>query len=215
MIVLVTALIFLAACADQERTPSSLDLDTPGSEKPTLADGGQTTTETAVDLTPPSLVTPATPTTTEDALNAEAWRIYENDFFGYRFSYPPEARISKQGVTGFPAEELPQNMTTEMYWEQLEATYPDDLCVSVRIKTGFVTFVPASEKGGRYTGPCGITGVGDYALTDISETILIDDQTCIASGSRLFRQSATPSWEGEFYLLPLDDTITVHFGSLG
>jgi hypothetical protein len=221
---LVIALVGLTACAAQEPTPSGLDLETTKAIMPALEGVESTTVETAESMTTPTMPplpiqtpiataeTIVTPSTTSVADALEEWLIYENDFFGYRFSYPSSARISKQGVTGFPAEELPENVTTEEYWEQLETTYPADLCVSVQYGSGFVAFVPSDEIGGKYTVPCGVTGVGDYDMVDVVETVLIDGKPYTASGFRLYERE-TGGWRGEYYILPFNDRIAIHFGS--
>jgi hypothetical protein len=139
----------------------------------------------------------------------DGWHTYENEFLGYRFSYPPEARVRIQGLTGFPLDELPEEMTVEAYQTQLEATYPDDLCVSVGYQNSFITFVPAAEAGGRYTVPCGVTGVGDDDLVEVTETFLIDGRPCTAGGLEFYREGV---WQGVFYFLPLTEHISVHYG---
>jgi hypothetical protein len=98
---------------------------------------------------------------------------YRNDFYGYEFSYPPEGRLEVSGVTGFPSEELPAGLTADAYLRQIEANYPDGICAAVRLEMGTVVFIVAPERGGRYGGPCGWTGVGDYDLIDQMENITI------------------------------------------
>ncbi len=155
-----------------------------------------------------------THTHTSISAHEKGWLDYENDLFGYRFNYPPEARIRTLGVTAVPADELPEDVTLEEYLEQLSEEYPGDLCVSVSYKTIFVIFVPAAEKGGKYTGPCGVTGVGDYEFVDLVEVVQFDNQPCTAYGWRLQKRGGNISWQGEFYFLKVNDTITIHFGSM-
>ncbi|MFO7678990.1 MAG: hypothetical protein R6X34_02985 [Chloroflexota bacterium] len=161
----------------------------------------------------PSLTPTVTPIPVPTSNVVEGWLMYQNDFFNYRFSYPPEARIRRQGVTGVPIEEVPENMTVEEYWEKLKELYPNNLCISVEYGTGFVIFVPSEEKGGRYTGPCGITGVGDDDIVSLSETVLIDGESYTASGVK-FYERGTGAWQGEFYILKLNDHVAIHYGSL-
>jgi hypothetical protein len=78
----------------------------------------------------------------------EGWLTYHNDFYAYSFSYPPEAEIVTQGVSGFPTEELPEDMTAAEYRRQLEDTYPDNICVSSVLKAGSVHFF--GSVGGRW-----------------------------------------------------------------
>jgi hypothetical protein len=170
-------------------------------------------TASATPIPPTPSPTLATVTLIATSSTVVGWSAYKNEYFGYEFAYPVDARIRTQGVTGFPTSELPENVTAEAYLQQLEATYPDNLCVSVHYLTSFVTFVPAAEKEGRYTVPCGVTGIGDYDIIDLSETVIIDGVPYTASGWRLYERG-TDTWHGEFYFLETSDTITIHYGSL-
>ncbi len=143
------------------------------------------------------------------------WLTYQNNFFGYQFSYPAEATITVQGVTGFPTGELPQGMTADDYLQQLEASYPDDLCVGVQHQQGFVTFLPAWEKAGKYTDPCGVTGVGDYDLVEASETVEIDGRVYTATGLKTYERNEEAHWINEFYTITLGDGSMIHYGSMG
>lgn len=170
-----------------------------------------TTAPTATLTASPSPMPSATPIPTSSVV--AGWLSYENEYFGYRFAYPPDARIRTQGVTGFPNEELPENMTDEAYREQLEERYPDDLCVTVLYEDGFVVFAPAYEKEGQYTVPCGVTGIGDYVLTDITETVVIDDISLTTTAGVQMR-GKDGAWRGEFLRLPISDDIYIDYGSM-
>jgi hypothetical protein len=166
--------------------------------------------------TPPRLsaatVPPSpTPRSTSDIL--AGWWLYENNFYDYHFSYPPEAPISTQGVTGFPTDELPENMTSENYRRQLAANYPNDICVNVQYKLGFVTFKPSEEAGGKYSGPCGVTGVGAYDVQAITETVMIDQYPYIARGWLVSERNEAATWHSQFYFITLGDGTAIHFGS--
>jgi hypothetical protein len=82
----------------------------------------------------------------------------------------------------------------------------------VQYGSGFVAFVPSDEIGGKYTVPCGVTGVGDYDIVDVVETVLIDGEPYTASGFRLYERE-NEGWRGEYYILPFNDRIAIHFGS--
>lgn len=170
-------------------------------------------TATAVPPSPTPRATAPTPTPVPTSDVVAGWLTYENTYFGYRFAYPPDARIRIQGVTGFSIEELPENMTVEAYLEQLQELYPDDLCVTVLYEEGFVVFAPAFDKEGKYTVPCGVTGVGDYVLTDITETVVIDGVPLTTTVGVQMRGSAG-AWRGEFLRLPVNDDIYIDYGSM-
>lgn len=184
-----------------------------------------TTTPTPLPVTavattdiPPTESIPL-PSATQTAIPSSAvvvgWLKYDNDFLGYQFSYPPEATIGTQGVTGFPTDELPQGMSAEAYRQQLETVYPDNLCVGVRTGLGFVTFVPSSAEEGRYTVPCGVTGVGDYDLLELTEVVQIEGFPHTAKGWQAYERSEEALWQSEFYYITFADGSQIHYGSFG
>jgi len=163
-------------------------------------------TATATPPTPSPTVPPI-PTSAE----VDGWLVYENDFLGYRFSYPPEARIHVQGFTGFPMDELPENLTVEEYQAQLEAEYPDNLCVTVSYQAAFIAFVPSYDTIGKYTVPCGVTGVGDFEIRTEEVSLIIDGRQMVGTIHRLF--GGESNWRGEFTLLEAGDDLGIHYGS--
>lgn len=42
--------------------------------------------------------------------------MYENAFYGYQFSYPPEANVGIEGVIDFPWDEKPENLSYDAFW---------------------------------------------------------------------------------------------------
>ncbi len=199
-------------------TEATVIEETVTEESPTMSAPTATTQAFVPQLEPEATATPTpaptapppTPILTSDVV--AGWLTYENEYFGYQFAYPPDARIRTHGVTGFPTDELPENVTSEEYRRQLEETYPDDLCVTVQYEEGFVVFVPASERERLYSVPCGVTGVGDYEIIGVSETVLIDGIPVEASGSQL--HGCDGVWRGEFFFLDVSDTVTIHYGSM-
>lgn len=163
-------------------------------------------TATATPPTPSPTVTPI-PTSAE----VDGWLVYENDFLGYRFSYPPGARIRVQGFTGFPMDELPENLTVEEYQAQLEAEYPDNLCVTVSYEAVFIAFVPSYDTVGKYTVPCGVTGVGDFEIRTEEVSLIIDGRQMVGSIHREF--GGEGNWRGEFTLLGDGNDLGIHYGS--
>lgn len=188
--------------------PATLTAPAASASNPPAAAGGLEPTATPT-ATPPTSLPTATPIPTSSSV--PGWLTYENDFLGYRFSYPPEARISTQGVTGFPTDELPENVTAEEYLAQLEAKYPDDLCVTVSYETIFIAFVPPSEGVGAYTVPCGVTGVGDYTVESNVESLIVGNKQMIGRTFWLYGEVGV--WRGEFTMLEPDDSVGIHYGS--
>lgn len=228
LLLLIAAL--LAACAAggevievtsraQETTISPTPTATPTSQ-PTNPPTATLPAATATTTTPTGLPTSTDPTATATPSPVATsdlvagWLLYENDFYGYRFSYPPEATIGTQGVTGIPADEIPEDMTPTEYRRLLEDTYPEGLCVGVEYKLGFVVFRVPWEEGGKYTGPCGVTGVGAYDLHGASETVMIDRHPYTASGYRVHERNEEATWHSEFYFIDLGDGTRINYGSV-
>lgn len=210
------------AAVSSPEAPTSSPIPAPPTPSPitaTAAPTAQLSPTPTLPLPTPTLTSIATPTATATpsliptSATVAGWLIYDNDFFGYSFSYPPEARISTQGVTGFPTEELPEDMTADEYRQQLEQIYPHDICVSVRYRSGFVTIKPSEEAGGRYGAPCGITGIGVYDGTAITETIMLDGRPTIITGSQLREVDETAAWAAEYFIIRLDDGTRIDVGS--
>ena len=114
------------------------------------------------------------------------WLTYTNAFLGYQFDYPPGAVISAEGVTGYPTEELPAGMTSDQFFAQLEATYPDQLCVNVQLPIAFLTIGAPEERGGKYSSPCGVSGIGAYTLVNKTETVTVGGQAYSAGGMEIY-----------------------------
>ena len=107
----------------------------------------------------------------------ENWFTYTNEFLEYSFQYPQEAKIVEEGVTGFPSEELPPNMSIEEYFAYLKEEYPSHLCIRVHYKGLFISITPPEGKGRKYTGPCGISGIGNtYRFEKYNEEIFIAEE---------------------------------------
>ena len=170
-------------------------------------------TETAVPnpTSIPTAVPSPTPIPTSETI--AGWLAYHNDFFSYLLSYPPEATIGGTGVSGFPSEELPKGMTGSEYLRQLETVYPENICVGVTYKVGFITILPSAESGGRYSSPCGVTGVGAYDVVDVAETVIIDGAAYTARGTQIRERDEAATWHNELYFLTLNNGTTIQFGS--
>ncbi len=170
----------------------------------------------AIPPTPTPAVTPPLPTPTPTPILTstvvEGWFVYRNEFYDYEFSYPPETEISTQGVTGYPTDELPDNVTPAEYIVWLSEIYPDDICVGLQYGVGFITIQPPPDQGGKYGGPCGVTGVGDYDIADTTETVMIDEQAYLADGWEIYERDDEATFRSEFFFVHLEDGTRIDYG---
>ncbi|HEX6385990.1 MAG TPA: hypothetical protein VF177_15070 [Anaerolineae bacterium] len=188
-------------------TPTSQPTPLPTATRPSET---ATTTSPAGSPTTADPAATLSPAATSDVV--AGWLLYQNDFYGYQFSYPPEATINTQGVSRFPTEELPEGMTPTEYRRQLEATYPDDICVGVGYQQGFVVFIAPEEEGSKYA-LCGITGIGAYDTQGVNETVIIDGHPYMAYGTQVRQRNEEATWHSEFYSINLGDGTRISYGS--
>lgn len=184
------------------RTPRQTAVSSDGLTSPLQPEA--TASPTATPPTPSP-----TPTPVPTSSVVPGWLTYENEFLGYSFSYPPEGTIGHHGTTEIP----PENVTTRreyLAWE--ETVTPNNLCVGVSYKTGFVTVGPMDETLSLYASPCGITGIGDYTIENWEEDITIDGRPYTAGGYRLYIWE-TDQLVSEFHiLLDVNDSLRIDFG---
>ncbi len=185
------------------RTPSPPAETPPGSKVSPL----QLEPTATFTIAPPTLIPTAMPIPTSSVV--PGWLTYENEFLGYSFSYPPEATIGHHGTT----EEPPENITTRLEYLAWEETVtPNNLCVGVGYKTGFVTVGPADEPLAGYASPCGITGIGDYTIEEWEEVVTINGKSYTANAMRLYTWQ-TDQLEHEYYLLrDFNNDLNIDFG---
>ena len=139
------------------------------------------------------------------------WLNYNNKFLKYSFHYPQEATIIEEGVTGFPSDELPPGTNISGYFDQLKAIYPSNLCVRVHFAGTFLSITPPDDRGGKYTGPCGISGIGNtYTSEKFEETIYMAGDYRTVTWTRLLDRSSG-EWQHEFSTLRIDDFL-LEFG---
>jgi hypothetical protein len=185
-----------------------------------------TPTVTPIKATPVPLITPTIlPTATPTSIPTETptpivmsddiagWLLYENSFFNYHFSYPPTATISVAGVNGFANEDIPTGMTANAFMQQLEETLPDDICVGLTYETGFVSFLPPWEKGGKFSAPCSGAGIGAYDIITVTQALMVDGQPYTAQGYQARERNEAATWVAEFYSMQLDDGTNIQYGS--
>lgn len=168
-----------------------------------------TTTEPATEAIPPTatieipMPTEVPPPTEDVHVPPPGWLTYRNEMLGYAFDYPADGELIAVGVTGYPTDELPPGLEPGQYFPTLEAAYPEALCTGVRYGTGYVYIGAPDERGGRYSTPCGISGVGVYDLVEVEETIAIGDQTLSATGSQVYTVE-DHTFVYEFFIARLD-----------
>jgi hypothetical protein len=196
-IVLLPVLLVLLAC---NLTPSI-----PSEPAPTLPPLTPTVPPPVPNDTPAATL-PVEPTP------IPGWLTYHNEFVGYSFEYPPQAVLTTTGITGYPTDELPAGLSPDQYMATLEATYPDTLCVGAELPAAFFVIQAPEAKGGRYAGPCGISGVGAYDLRNEDLPVTIDGEAYILRVTRLF-EVGTETLAGEFGGLSLGDGTRFNFGS--
>lgn len=189
-----------------------IDPTKPSSSSPSSISSLEPTAENTI--APPTLTRKPTATPVPTSSVVPGWLTYENGFLGYHFSYPPEAHLRIQPITGFPPEEQPKNMTSDEYLEYLQSIYPDGLCVGVTYQAAYIIFVPSSEQLEGYIHPCGITGTGDaHEFRDEEQSLIIDGRQVAGMTTRLFGSEG--NWRGEFSILNVNDELEIHYGSAG
>jgi len=132
------------------------------------------------------------------------WLTYHNAMFGYSFDYPPEATLTTTGVTGYPTDELPAGLEPGQYIATLEATYTEALCAGIELPAAFMVVQTSDEAGGRYGGPCGISGIGVYDLKTEETTITIGGAIYPLRTTRLY-EVGSDTLVNEFAGVRLDD----------
>jgi hypothetical protein len=142
----------------------------------------------------------------------DGWLTYRNAGLRFELRYPPEAILSTKGVMGYSLEELPPGMTDDEFLASLVQKYPGDLCVGIEVRMGFITIQAPPDKGGKYTGPCGVTGIGAYDIIAKTETVLVDRRTYVVKILEVHQRDAAGTFQSEFSSLQLEDGTQIDFG---
>ena len=159
----------------------------------------------------PPTVAP-TPTLPAGPTAVPGWLTYHNAMIGYSFDYPPEATLTTTGVTGYPTEDLPVGVEPGQYIATLEATYTEALCAGIELPAAFLVLQAPDEAGGRYGGPCGISGIGAYDLRTEETAITIGGVSYPLRTTRVY-EVGTDTLVNEFAGVRLDDGTRFNFGS--
>jgi hypothetical protein len=169
---------------------------------------------TTTSTRPPSATSTPPPTSLSPTMTPlEEWLVYENDFYGYQFSYPPEANIGIEGVIDYPSDEKPENLSHDAFLDQLKETYPGDICVVITYMTGFVTIRAPLDNGGRYTSHCGTSGVGaDYDVVEKTEVVMVNGGQYTSEGVELYRAADETRVVRELFYVYLPDGTQIHYG---
>jgi hypothetical protein len=142
----------------------------------------------------------------------ENWLVYTSQDGSYAFSYPPEAVLHTGGVIGFPADEKHEGLSPEEYIAQLEEKLPGDLCVNVKLVTGFLSI--QTPDGEKYGPPCGVTGVGDYEIVNKTDQVQLGRQTIEAKGYEVYdERSGVRTFIHEFFMLTTPGGSRIWFGA--
>jgi hypothetical protein len=152
------------------------------------------------------------PTTVATSSLVAGWLIFRESTYRYEFSYPSQGTIAAEGVSGFPSDEMPPNMTPEEYLAELRQKMPGNLCVVLSYGLGFLAIQPAENRDGAYTGPCSGTGVGDYDVSEHSENLVVDGEVHVAQGFQVRERTSEASLRGEFLSVSLMDGTRIDYG---
>jgi hypothetical protein len=207
--------VLLSACDAKESTATPVDVSAlqTAAVQTVLAAANQTATANVPTNTlEPTLAATMTTVLTPTSTLVEGWLTYSNAVLRYELSYPPEAILGKEGVTGYPAEELPPNMTVDEYFTMLKQLYPGDLCVGIQYQIGYIAIQAPPEQGGKYSTPCGLSGLGVVDVIQKTETAIIDGRSYSATGYEVHQRDAAATFVGEYFTLQLEDGNFIHYG---
>jgi hypothetical protein len=166
----------------------------------------------------PSGEIPAAPSYPETGIR-DGWQVYENERYGYQIQYPPEATLEESGIQSYPSDEnglpvggLPEGVTVENYFQYLEQTYGNNLCVQIRTSLGYITISAPENSGFKYAN-CGRTGVGVAEITKIELEVQADGKYYTAQGMDIQAGGESLVDHNETVFFTLEDGTRIEFGS--
>jgi hypothetical protein len=77
---------------------------------------------------------------------------------------------------------------------------------------GFLDIQPAENENGAFAGPCGVTGVGDYEVSESREGVTVGTGVYEARRFQVRERDTEAALRGEFYMLWLEDGMRIDFG---
>lgn len=162
----------------------------------------RTTTLVVPTEAPPA--EPPPPTALPEPTTIPGWLTHRDEGIGYAFGYSPEVPAHVAYVDRDPAEEAPVGMENDDYVATREAAHADGICAYVGLPAATFVVAPAEDRGGRYTGPCGVPGIGVYDVRKEKAPITIDVPALVLGTTRLYEVGAE-TLVSEFSMLWLDD----------
>jgi hypothetical protein len=163
----------------------------------------------ATRLSPTEIPTPTVP---PEPTSIPGWLTYHNAMIGYSFDYPPEAALTMSGVTGYPTEELPSGVEPGQFIATLEATYTEALCAGIELPSASFVLWASDDEGGRYAGPCGVSGIGVYDIQTEQSPITINGEALTLKTTRVY-EVGTDTLVNEFGSVSLSDGTRLSFMS--
>ncbi len=155
---------------------------------------------------------PPVPTVTPTP-DPETLLTYQNDFYGYQLQYPAKVKTHTLGINSMPIEEVDESKPFEDQLEELASIYPDDICITLRYRSGFIAIMPSWEGGMKYVIPsCGRTGIGDYDVKPVTKTVTVNNLLYQISGWAVYEQDEEAAWRSEFFSFTLENGINIQFG---